>query len=573
MKLRTMRTIKPDIKEMMLHVMVLLLLAAFLCAELQAAVAAENEMTIGIGDYAGRGTDPTIYQTYNYHHQYTHWEPLITLDNRSNIIPWLAESYEVSDDSSTITFHLRKGITFADGKSLNASVLKFNFDRILTYGYVDALGKNGTKAPLHIYYDHSEAVDEYTFKMYFTQGWLELPRDIAKNKIYGKFIHPADVDPVWNIEGVLKSDKKYNGLGPYYVDENESIPDQEVVLKRRHSWRDDYDFHKPNLDKIVLKLIKDPQVAVMALEKGDIDYYCRYSNVPLDSLPALEKNSIISIKTAPESHMYFIQTAYLKEPFLGEEGLLLRKAICYALNRTEMVDGVFHGYARPATDAMFLSPLKPDSPACCHKGYDYDLDMAKKLLAEAGWDDTDGDGILDKNGKSLKDLDLVITSYGALGWQKDLALVVQSQLKKIGIDVKIRTVEYADYFNVRNSGDFDLIMSYNFGNVKSSVSEFGNFNRKGWISPQNSAPPMNYYSNQNKTLAAFIEAATMTNSIDEQEANLCQACNILYEEAGIIPLVYEEQYAVMNSRVKGFHFGASMNADEQDHVEECWIED
>ena len=84
----------------------------------------------------------------------------------------------------------------------------------------------------------------------------------------------------------------------------------------------------------------------------------------------------------------------------------------------------------PATDAMLLSPLKPDSPDCCHKGYDYDLDKAKKLLAEAGWNDMDGDGILDKNGKSLKDLDLVITSASDLAWQNDLALVVQSQLRE-----------------------------------------------------------------------------------------------------------------------------------------------
>jgi peptide/nickel transport system substrate-binding protein len=358
------------------------------------------------------------------------------------------------------------------------------------------------------------------------------------------------------------------------VDENESIPDQKIVLKRRHSWRDDYDFHKPGVDKIVLKLIKDPQVAAMALEKGEIDYISRYWNVPLDSLPALEKNSMISIKTAPESRVYFIQTDYLKEPFLGEDGILLRKAICYALNRTEMVEGAFNGYALPATDAMYLSPIKPDSPACCHKGYDYDLNKATQLLEEARWNDTDGDGILDKNGKSLKDLDFVITSNSALGWQKDLALVVQSQLEKIGIDVKIRTVEYADYFNVRNSGDFDLIMSYGSGNTASSVTSFSNFfNRKGWAATPNPAPPMNYYSNQNKTLAAFIETATMANNIDEQEENLCQACDILYEEAGIIPLVYEEQYAVINNRVKGFHFGASVGVYEQDHDEECWIED
>ena len=550
----------------------LLVLAALLGAGVQAAMAEESTMTIGIGDWAGIGTDPSFSKNtwpdiggIQYHHHYTHWEPLITLDNRSNIIPWIAESYEVSEDYKTITFHMRKGIKFADGKRLNASVLKFNFDRILMHGLVDAFGQ----FPLFVYYDNSEAVDEYTLKICFTKGWLEMPRNIASSRIYGYFIHPEDVDPAWDIKGTLKPEKRFNGLGPYYVDENESIPNQNIVLKRRHSWRDDYDFHKPKLDQVVLKLIKDPQVAAMALEKGEVDYICRYWNVPLDSLPAFEKNPMVSIKTAPESRMYYIQTAYWKEPFSGEDGILLRKAICYALNRTEMVEGAFNGYALPATDAMLLSPLKPDSPKCCHKGYDYDLDMAKKLLTKAGWIDTDGDGILDKNGKSLKDLDLVITSSSDLAWQNDLALVVQSQLKKIGIDVQIRTVEWGIYSRLMNTGDFDLKMSYNNGGTSPSVQEFMAFNMKR---SSDKTTPMNYYSNQNRTLATILETAQMADSREEQEEYLCQACNILYEEAGTIPLIYQIQYAVMNTKVNGFQFGSSQNAYDMDHEEECWIE-
>jgi len=568
-------TMNPNLGTMAARIAGLLVLAAILGAGVQAAVAEEEQtMNIGISNFAGIGNDPTIYQSnegdwpIQDHHHYTHWEPLITIDNRSNIMPWLAESYEVSDDYDTITFHLRKGITFADGKPLNASVLKFNFDRLLTYGWAEKYGGRGSEDPVFVNYDHSEAVDEYTFKMYFTEGWLDMPRTLASNSIiYGYFIHPEDVDPAWDIEGTLTPDKKFNGLGPYYVDEDESVPDQEIVLKRRHCWRDDYNFHKPMLDKIVLKVIKDPQVAVMALETGDIDYYCRYWNVPLDSLTALEDDSAISIETAPETRMYYLQTAYWKEPFIGEDGILLRKAICYALDRDELVEGAFNGYALPATDAMFLSPLRSDSPECCHKGYDYNLDKAKTLLAEAGWTDSDGDGILDKNGKSLKDLDLAICSAGGLSWQKDLALVVQSQLKKIGIDVQIQSVEYGTYWDLLNTGDFDLRMTYNMGGYNPAAQEFSrSFNRDDSVGA-------NDYSDLDETLVIAVKNAQMADSREEQEDYLCQACNILYDEAGIIPLVYQIQYAVMNSKVQGFQFGASKNTYEQDHVEECWIED
>ncbi len=84
----------PNIRHGTAGLAALLMLAALFCAGMQAAMAEENEMTIGIGDYLGNGTDPTIYGNYSHCQQYTHWEPLITLDNRSNIIPWMAESYE-----------------------------------------------------------------------------------------------------------------------------------------------------------------------------------------------------------------------------------------------------------------------------------------------------------------------------------------------------------------------------------------------------------------------------------------------------------------------------------------------
>jgi len=561
----------------MARIAALLLLAALLCVGSQAAVAAENTLTIAVGSAAGTpigdsfGTDPTLYKEIQPglagkqdYHIYTHFSPLISLDGDSNIIPWMAESYEVSDDFAAITFHLRKGVKFADGTPLNASVLKFNFDRLMTYGYS---GKyNTAKLPSIEYYDNSEALDEYTFKIHFTQGWAEMPFDMSRPQ-YGYFISPLDVEPVWDIKGTLKQDKKYNGLGPYYVDENESIPLEKVILKKRNSWRDDLGFHQPKPEKIVLVLIDNPQAAVMALEKGEIDYICRYNNAPLDALPELEKNPKIAIKTKPETRMYFISTAYWKEPFNGTDGILLRKAICYALNRSEITTGAFYGYAIPATDSMGLSPLRSDVPECCHKGYDYDLEKAKRLLSEAGWKDSDGSGILDKDGKALKNINLVIISPANLPWQEDVAMIIQSQLKNIGINVEIQPLEYSAYVKAKSEGDFDLLMTYNMGRGFSSTQEIKWFNMNTLYGSRN------YYSSQNGSLETAVTKAQKAVSEEERDRYICQACNMLYDDAGIIPLVYEMQYAVMSSRVKGFEFGPSMNFYQLDHLEECWIEE
>jgi ABC-type transport system substrate-binding protein len=551
----------------------LLVLVALLCVGIQVAMAEDNEMTIAVGTTDGIdaiknfGTDPTLAEAqfpdgggWQDYHIYTHMSPLITMDKNANIIPWMAESYEVSDDYKTITFHLREGLKFADGTPFNASIAKFNFDRILTYGWKEKYrGESEVK-----YYDYSEALDDYTFVMHFNQCSLDMDVTLARIYIYGSFISPLDVDPVWDIKGTLKPEKRYNGLGPYYLDENESIPKEKVVLKKRNSWRDDLDFHKPKLDKITLTKISYQQVAVMALENEEVDYICRYWNPAPDVLPELENNPKIAIKTNPSTKMYFLTTAYWKEPFEGEDGIILRKAICYALNRTEIADGAFYGYATPANDSMGISPQRIDAPKCCNKGYDFDIEKAKHLLSEEGWKDVDGDGILDKNGKTMRSFDLVIKSDNP--WQKDVAQIVQSQLKEIGIDIKIRIVDYAGWSELAKTGDYDLRVVYN--QARSHPLSFLIF----YFSQKTTYGNINYYENQNKTLESITINARNAISEEERDRYLCQICDILYEDAGVIPLVYEMEYALMNNKVKGFEFGPSSNVYEHDHLEECWIE-
>lgn len=526
---------------------------------------------MSIGQKSDLGTDPTLNPKlfpesgglYNYHY-YTHYSPLIIQDKDGYLIPWMAESYEVSDDYDALTFHLRKGIKFADGTPFNASVLKFNIDRVITYGWADR--RDIIKLTLFVQYDYSEAPDDYTLIIHFKEGWLDLARDFSNFISYFSVcISPADVEPVWDIKGTLKPGKKYNGLGPYYADENESVSEK-IVLKKRNSWRDDLNFHKPKLDKIVLIYIVDPQTSVLALEKGEIDYINRYWQAPLDSLPKLETNPDISIKTRPDSVIDFIVTSWWKEPFNGTDGILLRKAICYALDRKDMVEGALLGYGTPATDAMFISPLLPESSECCHKGYEYNLEKAKTLLAEAGWKDVDGDGILDKNGKSLKSVDLLISApTTTLGWMNSLALIMQSQLKEIGIDVKIRTLEYSAFNKAREAGDFNLLFSYTVPRSYAISQQLKLFNSSlGSFAKA-------YYCDQNDSLDEIVYDVLMTKSEEKRNQDICQFCNILYEEAGTIPMVVPMQYAVMNKKVKGFEFGPGWG--EYEGAEEYWIED
>ena len=345
------------------------------------------------------------------------------------------------------------------------------------------------------------------------------------------------------------------------MDENESISKEKLVLIKRNSWRDDLNFHKPKMDKIVFISITDPQTAILALEKGEIDYIYRYWNPSLEALLKLKENPKIDIHTTPDARTYYIKTPYWKEPFNGTEGILLRKAISYALDREEFVEGAFFGFAIPATDTIFLSPLLPNVPECCNLGYDLDLNKAKQLLTEAGWNDTDNDGVLDKNGKPLSDLNLAISTSTDLIWQKDLALLVQSQLKKIGIEVKIQALEWADYRKIDKTGDYDLKLAYSQPRSTATSEQLIQFDRK---------PEINDYSNANGTLEKSASNARIAANVDERSRHICNTCRILYDEAGVIPLVHPMEYALMNKKVKGFEFSSMYIYDQLD---ECWIED
>ncbi|MDD1762611.1 MAG: ABC transporter substrate-binding protein [Methanothrix sp.] len=573
-----MRNMIPNTRITTARLAALLVLAALLGAGVQAAMAAENTLNISIGTVKSLSMeytrDPTLSDSQFpetggqcRYHRYTHLAQLITLDGDGKVIPWLAESYEVSDDYKTITFHLRKGVRFADGKAYNASVAKYNLDRIITYGWNGAFGSNGTMGanPLFVNYDSTEVIDDQTIRIHFSHGWLTMPQEFASLWHLGYVISPEDVVPAWDIKGTWTPKERYNGLGPYSVDENESIPKQKIVLKKRNSWYDDLDFHKPKMDKITFIVIADPQTRVLALNNGEIDYIYRYWNPPFETLPELRKNSNDVIDSRPNTMMYILATSWWKAPFNGTDGIKLRKALSHALDRNELVKGAFYGYALPATDSVFLSPLLPEFPDCCLKGYDLDLDKAKQLFEEAGWKDTDGDGILDKGGQPLK-LRLLITSSDSLdySWQKDTALVIQSQLKKVGVDIQIQDLEYGAYKDEKKKENYDLIFAWSFPRYNSLVTQLAND-----FSLQSSLSLKNYYENQNQSLRSVVESARSATSEDERNKYVCQACQVLYDDAGVIPLVYQMEFAVMSKKVKGFQFGAH---EFLDRLEECWIE-
>jgi ABC-type transport system substrate-binding protein len=339
---------------------------------------------------------------------------------KANII----ESWEVSGDKKTYTLHIKKGIKFTNGKEVNADVVKFSIEYWAPYRYCKY-----TK-----YLDTIEKVDDYTLKLKFKESYAPLLEELPR--IY--LTLPETVDDKGNI-------KEWIGTGPFILKEYQK--DQKAVLVRN----DDYwnKAEMPKIEKVIWKVIPDENARIMALKSGEIDAIGiteHYLSVPAQRIPELQKTPGLKVMIADKGTVETYSFNYKKGPLTDKK---VRQAVAYAIDREGISKNLFNGIPQP-TGHLLLPEFK-NGPKNA-KPYSYNPEKARQLLAEAGYKDTDGDGILDKDGKPLK-LALVT---GDRQMERDTAVYIQKNLKDLGIDVEIASLESKARKERAKKGDFDI---------------------------------------------------------------------------------------------------------------------
>ncbi|RKX60381.1 MAG: peptide-binding protein [Thermodesulfobacteriota bacterium] len=333
------------------------------------------------------------------------------------IIGDLAESFEISPDQKTIIFHLKKGVKWEDGKEVTAEDIYFGYKLI-----------TNPKIPSPYASDFLEVkdfkiIDKYTFKVTYKRpfalalsSWsnlVVLPKHILEGK---------DLKYLESIFG-----RKPVGNGPFkFVSWK---PQQEIVLK----FNPLYYKGRPYLNYIIYRIIPDPSTMFMELRSGGVDWV---SLTPLQYKKLMEEP-----KLRNEFHVYrYPAFAYtyigynLKHPFFKDKKV--RKALCYAINKKEIVKGALLGQGIPA-----YGPYKPDTwyyNKAIEKSCKYNPQKALKLLYEAGFK-KNANGILEKNGRPFEFT--ILTNQGNLS-RLLAAQIIQQNLAKIGIKVKIRVMEW-----------------------------------------------------------------------------------------------------------------------------------
>jgi peptide/nickel transport system substrate-binding protein len=354
---------------------------------------------------------------------------LVTLNhaNGDTIIPDLAESWEVSDDASVYTFHLRENAVWHDGTPVTSKDVKWTFEKVVEW--------KGFQWAIYAGIDSIEEIDDKTVKITLQApngGFLYMMGSWYSPAILPAHLYDVDVD--WNEN---EWNRKPIGTGPFkFVD---WIPGSHITLEAN----EDYYFGRPYLDKVVMKFVTSAAVALTELEAGTADFteFGFFEEIDrLNENPALDFGFP---KLTPIWMGFNVNETRLGEPNPLND-VRVRKGIAHAIDRSDVSSKVFRGVSPPA-EGTFLSFY----PWCYNedaKQPEFDLDKANELLDESGY--TKGtDGIRFKTS-------IIGTAGGSLGGSAE---IVKEHLKEVGIEVELLTVEWGTLVEKANyQHDFDI---------------------------------------------------------------------------------------------------------------------
>lgn len=358
--------------------------------------------------------------------QYT-FDSLWAYDDKLQLnVPLLAEKWELSEDGKELTIQLRKDAKWHDGEPITADDLIFTWETIAhpdysgpRYYMVEMIkGAKEMHEGKAKKLSGVTKVDDHTVKVEFTVARANTLDNLWSTPIPKHVYEGVSVKDMPNHEATKKNPV---GSGPFKF--KEIKPNEYVVLEKNPHF---YEKGKPYLDQIIWKVISQ-DVAIAALENGEIDFLSDISPNDFDTIKAMEH---IEIKETQDFSYQYLGFK-LNNPKLKNKKL--RQAIAYGINRKAMVDGLLKGHGAVLNQHMPKASWAYNEEL--EDAYPYDPDKAKQLLEEAGYKDKDGDGFVeDPKGKPFS-LKLDYPTGNPI--REKTAPIIAEDLKKIGLKVEV----------------------------------------------------------------------------------------------------------------------------------------
>ena len=364
------------------------------------------------------------------------YDPLVWLTPDGEFVPGLAQEWEISDDGLRYTFRLREDVTFHDGTPFNAEAVRFSLDRIAD-PETQSRKARGMLGP----YERTEVIDEYTARVHFEEPYA--PFLTSLSTVYLAMVSPEAV-ATWGDEYQFHQ----VGTGPFIFDEY--VPKDHLTLVRNpdYDWAPPFFEHQgpPRLEEVTFRFYTDPATRVLALESGEADVM---GEIPPQDAVYLDEDpdyALLPVSIPGQPLQFFLNTQ--RAPLDDQR---VRQAISYAVNRPAIVGTVFKDYSPPAYGPLTRPTFAYDSDV--EGTYAYDAEQAAALLEEAGWTDSDGDGIRDRDGEPLR-LEAILMGWGYI---PEVGQMMQHQLKQIGVDMRSREMTFSNAIGEVAEGNYHLI--------------------------------------------------------------------------------------------------------------------
>lgn len=420
--------------------------------------------------------------------------------------PALAESYEVAKDGLSIKFILREGAKFHDGSPVTIEDVKFSFDVSFDPKLSDALRKMYFEN-----FERAEILDSRTIRFVIKTKYFKNVEIVGGMEILPKAIYG---DPK------KKVNKLMVGSGAYKLEKYDQ--GQKIVLTRNPDW---WGWNVPaykgfnNFNKIVFRFIKDRTAQLESLKKGDIDMmsltpeiYEKKTDGPIWGTK-VEK---VMAENSSAKATFFVAFNTRRAIFKDKE---VRHAMSLLFNREFMIQKFFYGKYSAATGPWYQQSPYADPKA---KAVPFDPQLAKAKLKVAGWTDSDKDGLLDKmiDGKLTK-FSVELLNPGA-DWERYLT-VYKEDLKKVGIEIQLKQMEWNAFQKTIQDGNFDLVALVFGGVVENDPKQI-------WHTQSISKEGSNMAAYSNPTVDKLIDEARAEMNFEKRKTKMQKIYNMIADD-------------------------------------------
>jgi peptide/nickel transport system substrate-binding protein len=433
--------------------------------------------------------------------------------------PGLADSFSFSEDSLQVTFHIHPGVTWHDGEPFTAD------DVVFAHGVCKAPEINWSAASWLEHITNVEAVDSLTVRFTYDERYMyqvvdanvcyPLPEHILGDVPFGEMAnHAIARAPIGN--------------GPFrFVSWN---PGQEVVLEANT----DFALGRPHLNRVAFRIVPEATNLATQIQNGDVDLWPQFS--PPSLYPQFKNDPDLVVHSYPgRSYTYLAWNT--QDPLFQDRRV--RQAFTIASNRGELVEALLYGQGQVGTQPL-ISTIWAHDPSI--QPYPFDADSAKALLEAAGWTDTDGDGIREKDGRRLA-FSLKTNNDNQL--RVDITTILQQQFRAIGADVTPEPLEFNTFIEQLLAKDFQAAVAGWSVGIKAELQPtFGE------------GEPFNFVSADNPELQSLIVEAELTRDMEAAKALWSRAQRIIIDEAYYTFLFQNNELQAIDSRFQGVDMNA-----------------